>query len=177
MKDMPFLARSCSPSQTPIYPKAAPIPDPRQLLPNTTHIKPSLSPNQRYKSTPCKSPPTHISNTASIRKHYSAKATARNKPTRPDNHNQKHTYSKSPLDHSPHIICRAELLPCESCQLNTSFRPVSKMSVQGNPMGQTGQSQLDQALALAARNLGPQTIGSMIRHSDPPKKNLQHVVK
>ncbi len=60
---------------------------PNNPLPNTIYIKPSLSPNQQYKSTPYKSSSTYNNNTISIRKYYPVKAVVRNKPIHPNNHN------------------------------------------------------------------------------------------
>ncbi len=177
MKDILFLVRSCSSFQIPIYPKAVPIPDPRQLLSNIIYIKPSFFPNQRYKSVPYKLLPIHISNTTSIKKYYPIKAITRNKPTCSNNYSQKHIYSKSLFNHSPYTMYRMELLSYESCQLNISFRSVSKMSIQGNLIGQIGQSQLDQILALVFRNLGSRTMNNIIRYSDLPKTNLQYIIK
>ncbi len=60
---------------------------PNSPLPNTIYIKPSFSPNQRYKSIPYKSSPIYNNNTISIKKYYPTKAAIRNKPIRPNNHN------------------------------------------------------------------------------------------
>ncbi len=86
MKDMPSLTRSCSPSQTPTYPKAVPIPDPRQP-PTKHHIYQTITlPNQQYESAPCELLLIHINSIASIRKHYATKAATRNKPIHPNDH-------------------------------------------------------------------------------------------